>query len=436
MDNWHIDAIVYCLEQCIEGKMPHLMINMPPRHLKSFIASVALPAFILGNDPTAKIISVSYSDELTKTLARDFRRIVESKWYRMLYPAVVGTKKTENEFVTTEGGFRFATSVGGTLTGKGGDFIIIDDPIKPEETHSDTIRKSVNEWFKSTLLSRLEDKKRSVLILVMQRLHVNDLCGFLEDVNFHKLSLPAIGIFDENIPTGENQCYMRKAGSPLHEEREDLKTLEKIKDLLGPFNFSAQYQQRPETPDGDLFKKDWIKITGNFPNQVSRGRLIISFDTAASTAETADYTAMSVVYSTQEGHYVLSAERGRWDYETLVYKAFTEAKKYKHYDITFIVENSSSGISLIQTLKKANFKCFSAKARLDKTARAAYILPIIHQGRLFIVNIEGKNSWVEPYINEIVSFPNGKFDDQVDSLVHALYWAEPIVNPQGRIHVF
>lgn len=200
--------------------------------------------------------------------------------------------------------------------------------------------------------------------------------------------------------------------------------------------FNAQYQQHPETPDGDLFKRDWIKITDKFPNQVSRGRLIISFDPAASTAETADYTAISVVYSTEEGHYVLSAERGRWDFETLVYKALTEAKKYEDYDITFIVENSSSGISLIQILKKANFICIPAKARLDKMSRVAYVLPIIHQGRLLIVDIEGKNSWVEPYINEIVSFPNGKFDDQVDSLVHALYWAEPIVNPQGKIYLF
>ncbi len=436
MDNWHIDAIVYCQEQCIEGQMPRLMINMPPRHLKSFIASVALPAFILAHDPTAKIICISYSDDLSKKLALDFRRIVESKWYQMLFPNVASIKSTQNEFVTTGGGSRFATSVGGTLTGKGGDFIIIDDPIKPEETHSDTIRDSVNEWFKSTLLSRLEDKKRSVLILVMQRLHVNDLCGYLQDVDFHQLSLPAIGIFDENIPTGENQYYMRKAGTALHEEREDLQTLENIKDMLGPFIFSAQYQQRPETPDGDLFKRSWIKTTNKMPLAVSGGRLIISFDTASSTSETADYTALSVVYSTNQGHYVLYAERGRWDYETLVDKAKIIAEMYKGNDMTFIIEKSSSGISLILTLRKAGFKCIVVTAKIDKMSRAAYVLPIIHQGRLFLVNIKGKNSWVEPYINEIVSFPNGKFDDQVDSLVHALCWADPIVNPQGKIYLF
>jgi len=195
MDNWHIDAIVYALTLAIQGKMPRLIINLPPRYLKSFIVSVVLPAFILGMDPTAKIICVSYSDELAKTLARDFRRLVESTWYQKLFPNVRLSKVTEGEIVTTAGGSRLATSVGGSLTGRGGDFIIIDDPIKAEDALSDRARQSNNEWFNTTLLSRLDDKQRSVLILVMQRLHVNDLTGFVEGSGgFHKISLPAIAI--------------------------------------------------------------------------------------------------------------------------------------------------------------------------------------------------------------------------------------------------
>lgn len=437
MDNWHIDAIVYCLEQCIQGKMPRLMVNMPPRHLKSFIASVALPAFILARDPSAKIICISYSDDLAKTLARDFRRIVESQWYRKLFPKVVSIKSTENEFVTNEGGSRYATSIGGTLTGKGGDFIVVDDPIKPGDTYSDTVRDSVNEWYKSTLLSRLDDKKRSVLILVMQRLHVNDLSGYAEDGGgFHKLSLPAIAVKEETIPTGLNMWHLREAGTALHEEREDLETLLNTKNQVGPMIFNAQYQQHPETPDGEMFKRNWIQIVHNRPYIVTDGRLIISFDTALSTSETADYTAMSVIYSTRDGHYVLYAERGRWDYETLLFKAINEAKKYKNHDVTFIIEYASSGISLLSSLRKEGYFCIPAKTLTDKKTRAAIALPIIYQKKLFIVSIAGKNSWVEPYINEIVSFPNGKFDDQVDSLVHALCWAEPIVNPRSKIYLF
>jgi len=437
MDNWHIDAIVYCLEQCIQGKMPRLMINMPPRHLKSFIASVALPAFILGHDPTAKIICISYSDELATTLARGFRSIVESLWYRKLFPNVVAKKSTENEFVTDQGGSRFATSVGGTLTGRGGDFIIIDDPIKPEDTKSDTIRKSVNEWYKSTVLSRLNDKKRSVLILVMQRLHVIDLSGFAEDGGgFYKLSLSAIATVKEKIRTGDNEWHVREIGTALHEEREDLQTLLNLKNQAGPMIFNAQYQQNPETPDGEMFKRSWIQTTNKMPNAISGGRLIVSFDTALSTSETADYTALSVIYSTKDGHFVLFADRGRWDYETLINKAKNVAKKYEGNDITFIIEHAGSRIPLILSLRKANYRCIPVIAKADKTTRASYAVPILHNKRLFLVEIQGQNNWVESYINEIVSFPNGRFDDQVDSLVHGLIWAEPKVNPQGRFYGF
>jgi hypothetical protein len=228
--NWHIDAIVHILELSISGQQPRLIINLPPRQLKSFITSVVLPAFILGQDPGAKIICISYSDELAKTLARDFKRIVESAWYRKIFPHVQPTKTTENELVTDQGGFRYATSVGGTLTGRGGDFIIIDDPIKPEDANSDSMRKKTNDWFQSTLFSRLDDKKRSVMIIVMQRLHVNDLTGFAQESGgFKKLSFPAIATSDTSIPVSATDSYYRKEGEPLHAEYEDLNTLERIR---------------------------------------------------------------------------------------------------------------------------------------------------------------------------------------------------------------
>lgn len=432
MDSWHVDAIVHCLTLSIEGKMPRLIINLPPRHLKSFIVSVALPAFILGMDPTAKIICISYSDDLAKTLSRDFKRIVESEWYKKIFTHVRPSKMTESEFATTEGGFRLATSVGGTLTGRGGDFIIIDDPIKPEDAQSEKVRVSTNEWYKNTLLSRLEDKKSSILILVMQRLHVNDLTGFVEaGGGFHKLSLPAIATKDERVPVNDTEFYVRSEGEPLHEEREDADTLEKIRDQVGSFNFSSQYQQAPECSEGAMFKRKWLKIVNKAPEIRSHGLLCVSIDTALSTSETADYSAISVVYSNEDGHHVLFAERGRWDYETLVSKARAHIDRYGE-EIVFIIEAAGSGISLYNTLKKAELRCFYYRPKDDKGVRAAYALPIIHSGRLYIVDKEGKNEWVEPYINELVSFPHGRFDDQVDSLVQVLTWAERQINPHGN----
>lgn len=432
MDNWHIDAIIYSLESCIEGNASRLIINLPPRQLKSFIVSVVLPAFMLGMDPTAKIICVSYSDELAKTLSRDFKRIIESGWYQMVFPHVRPSKMTENEFATDVGGTRYATSVGGTLTGRGGDFIIIDDPIKPEDAQSDKVRQSTNEWYKNTLLSRLDDKKKSVLILVMQRLHVNDLTGFAEaSGGFHKLSLPAIADKDEHIAVSETEMYFRQEGEPLHEKRDGMDTLERIRDEIGPYNFSSQYQQSPECPDGAMFKRKWINFIDQPPPRVGQeGCLCVSIDTALSTSETADYSAISLIFSNKNGHYVLFAERGRWDYETLLGKALSYVRRYGH-GVIFVVEAAGSGISLIHSLRKAKLSCFHYQPEDSKMVRAAYALPIIHSGRLYILDQEGHNHWVEPYINELVSFPNGRFDDQVDSLMQLLLWAERRVNPFG-----
>jgi len=434
VDNWHIDAIVHCLEQAIQGKMPRLIINLPPRQLKSFITSVVLPAFILGQDPSAKIICVSYSDDLAKTLARDFRRIVESAWYHRIFPNVVATKSTESDFVTDMGGSRYAISVCGSLTGKGADFIIIDDPIKPDDTQSDKLRQTVNEWFKSTLLSRLDDKKHSVLIVVMQRLHVNDLTGYVEGTgNFHKLSLPAIAYKDEWIPIGNGDEYPRLKGDVLHDEWEDLVTINNMRLAVGEFIFMSQYQQDPQTPDGSIIKNKYLQIILSTDFIALEGIFWVSIDAAAALSDSADYSAISVGYSNKNGHFILKVERGRFDYETLKEKCLAYAAWRK---VTFIVENAGPGISLLNFLRKNGYPNFSHNPSDDKIARAAKALPIFDAKRVFLVKNGKDDEWIPPFINELVNFPNGRYDDQVDSLVQAIRWAERRVNPGGDIYFF
>ena len=131
--NWHIDAIVHALEESYAGRQPRLIINLPPRHLKSFLVSVAWPAFVLTRDPSLKIFCVSYSEDLARTIARDFKKLVESGWYGQLFPNVRLSKVTEAEVVTDQGGYRVALSVHGSITGRGADLVIIDDPIRAED---------------------------------------------------------------------------------------------------------------------------------------------------------------------------------------------------------------------------------------------------------------------------------------------------------------
>ena len=156
-----------------------LIINLPPRHLKSLLGSIALPAWLLGHDPSLQIICASYGAELAHKLSRDCRTIMESEWYKELFPDTRLDRHAVNELTTTKHGVRMATSVDGVLTGRGADLIIIDDPLKPDEALSDTTRVKVNDWFDTTLFSRLNNKQEGSILLIMQRLHEDDLTGHL-----------------------------------------------------------------------------------------------------------------------------------------------------------------------------------------------------------------------------------------------------------------
>ena len=222
--NWHIEAMAYHLEQVRRGRIKRLIINLPPRYLKSVVTSVAFPAFVLGHDPTKRLIVASYGSELAVKLANDCRTVINSPRYKSIFPGlqISRMKNTESEIATTRGGFRLATSIDGSLTGRGGHIMIIDDPLKPSDACSDAKRDHVNTWFKNTLYSRLDDKQKGAIIIVMQRLHDDDLCGFLLK-NSHDwvvLNFPAIALKDEQIPIGDGRFYDRHIGDVLHPERE------------------------------------------------------------------------------------------------------------------------------------------------------------------------------------------------------------------------
>src|SRR5437763_12985041 len=201
LPNWHIDAIAHELMRVRAGETPRLLINQPPRSLKSICVSVAYVAWLLGHDPTRRVIVVSYSNEFAAELHRQFRMIIDAPWYRALFPAMRPARDSGFELVTTCGGGRYATSVGGTLTGRGADLIILDDPLKAEEAMSPVGRKRVIEWHADTLVSRLNDKEKGPIVVVMQRLHENDLAGHLLDQGgWDHLCLPAIALEDSVIP--------------------------------------------------------------------------------------------------------------------------------------------------------------------------------------------------------------------------------------------
>src|SRR3954469_11514925 len=229
LPNWHIDAICHELMRIHSGENQRLLINQPPRSLKSICVSVAYVAWQLGTDPTKRIIVVSYSNDFACELHRQFRMVIDAPWYQALFPGMRPAKDSGTELVTTAGGSRYATSVGGTLTGRGADLIIIDDPLKAEDAMSEPARRRVIDWYGGSLVSRLNNKEKGPVIVVMQRLHEEDLAGHLIDLGgWHHLDLPAIALEDSEIDVGRGKRFIRRAGDVLHPKRENRETLAKI----------------------------------------------------------------------------------------------------------------------------------------------------------------------------------------------------------------
>src|ERR1700757_3979154 len=229
--NWHIEVIAAKLTEVREGKIRRLIINLPPRHLKSLLASIAFPAWCLGHDPSAQILCVSYAQDLADKLARDCRSIMMSPWYRQIFSTRLAPyRHAVQEFITTRQGYRLATSTGGVLTGRGADLILIDDPLKPEEALSEARRNATNNWYANTLYSRLNDKRRGGIVIIMQRLNEDDLVGnVLGQEPWEVVCFPAIAEADEvhEIATiGGPQRFTRRPGEALHPARESLAVLE------------------------------------------------------------------------------------------------------------------------------------------------------------------------------------------------------------------
>src|SRR6516165_10242781 len=261
--NGHIEVMACYLEQVRLGRIRRLIINLPPRYLKSLVTSVAFPAFVFGHDPTKRLIVVSYGSDLAVKLANDCRTIINSPRYKSIFPGlqISRMKNTESEITTTRGGFRLATSVDGSITGRGGHIIIIDDPLKPSDASSDAKREHVNAWFKNTLYSRPDNKQTGAIIIVMQRLRDDDLSGWLSKGahGWTFLNLPAIALEEEQIPIGDGRFHRRHIGDVLHPERESKSDLDKICSEVGEEIFNTQYQQCPSQPTGHMIKRDSIQ---------------------------------------------------------------------------------------------------------------------------------------------------------------------------------
>jgi hypothetical protein len=351
--NWHLEVIAAKLAAVRQGQIPRLIINLPPRHLKSLLASIAFPAWCLGHDPSAQILCVSYAGELADKLARDCRLIMMSPWYRRIFPTRLAPhRQAVQEFLTTRQGYRLATSNGGVLTGRGADIILIDDPLKPEEALSDTQRRAANEWFSHTLYSRVNNKRSGAIVIIMQRLHEDDLIGHvLAQEPWEIVRFPAIAEEDEvhRIETIlGTRTFVRRRGEALHPEREPLDTLARIRHTIGEYNFAGQYQQCPAPLGGGLVKEQWFKRYGEKDRPESFDRIVQSWDTANKATELSDFSVCTTWGIKGKNLYLLSVLRKRLEYPALK-RAVREQQSLFNADVV-LIEDKASGTQLIQEL--------------------------------------------------------------------------------------
>lgn len=418
LHNWHIDLIAEYLEACTNRDIKRLIINIPPRYMKSIAVSVAWPAWVLGKQPSAKFLASSYSDKLSLKHSVDCRLVVQSRWYRRAFPGVqlVKDQNEKSKFVTTARGHRIATSTGGTATGEGGDFLIVDDPHDPRRAESTVEREKTLEWFDQTFYSRLNDKKNGVIVVVMQRLHEKDLSGhLLAQGGWEHLKVPAVAESKTIIDFG-SISKVREPGDILHPAREGTAEIEKTKKALGTYGFAGQYQQEPVPAEGGMIKKPWVSRYRTPPaNPI---RIVQSWDTAYKPGQLNDPSVCTTWAETKLAYYLLDVWRDRVEYPRLKSTVKSLAEKWNPSAV--LIEDKASGQSLIQELRETTrLPVVAIEPEGDKLTRMSAQSAKFEAGKVIIPE---SAPWLPDYERELFTFPLAEHDDQVDSTSQFLGW--------------
>ena len=425
LSNWHIEVLAEKLEELRQGRCKRLIVNMPPRHLKSDAISITFPAWMLGHDPTKQLLSVTYAQDLSDNLARRSRTLMTSPFYQALFDTRISRgREAVSDYETTAGGYRLSTSISGVLTGRGADIIVIDDPLKADDALSESRRRSVNEWYDNTLRSRLNSQEQGAIIIVMQRLHADDLVAHVQERgSWDVLSFPAIAEKDEmyDVPTpyGRRRIY-RKTDEILQPALLSTSRLTDLRRGMTEYNFAAQYQQDPQPPSGNIVKRKWLKFYGPNDKPERFHQIIQSWDTANKNTELSDYSVCTTWGVVRNHLYLLDVYRRKLDFPSLKRAVLDQARLHKPKLV--LVEDKASGTQLIQELRTGDFSMVKEAPAMDgdKIMRLNSQTAKMEGG---FVLFPKEAPWLDAYLAELISFPNSKYDDQVDSTVFALAWS-------------
>jgi len=425
--NWHHEALCRKLDRFARGEIKRLMVFMPPRHGKSELVSRCLPAFLMGRDPDAQIIAVSYSSDLAGRMNRDVQRIIDSDEYQRLFPdtklAQEHAKTYGQKYMRTSDLFevvgRYGTyrcsGIGGGITGMGARWVIVDDPIKnQDEAHSITYRDKVWDFYTSTLYTRLEAD--SGILVTLTRWHEDDLAGRLlklakEDSRADQWDQVVWPAIKESPPTPDDP---RDEGEALWESRFPAQVVERNK-ANGTYVWNALFQQRPAPPEGNIINRDWFRYYDELPAKTSSW--LQSWDLTFKASKGGSFVVGQVWCRSQANFYLVDQYRARPDFPATIEAMMMMFKRWPEARLK-LVEDAANGPAVIASLRdKVPGIVAVAVGRATKESRLHAVSPMIESGNVYLPR---KAPWLGDFIEEVVSFPNAPNDDQVDTMTQAL----------------
>ena len=416
--NWHLELICEHLELVDAGVNKKFLVNIAPRHLKSKLCSVAFPVWQWLRRPSLTHLCCSYISTLANDLSDDRRTLIESDWFRSIFPELE-LSKSKNRISEFKNNFRGEMNSRGLesgITGIGGLIHIYDDPNDPDKVESDSIRDRTLRRYKDYSVGRRNDPVDYGIVVIQQRTHESDISGYIldEDPDFVTLILPTVAEVDETIVFPKSgRTIERKEGDLLHPERFGQEQVDEAKKTLGSFMFASRHQQRPIPREGGIIKEQWWQFYLAPPPCQFK---IWSWDTAQEAKAINDYSVGILLGRFNYNYYILDVCRERLEFPEL--KRRIVALHNRDQTNAVLIEKKSSGHSLLQELKRiSSLPLIPQPVQGDKTIRAIAVSPTIESGRVYLPH---QAPWLADFLSEVTKFPNVVHDDQVDALSQGL----------------
>lgn len=438
LPNWHFHYLAEYLEAITAGQLTRLVVNLPPRHGKSLLVCVFWPVWEWLRQPNQRWMFVSGSESLASQHSRGRRQLLLDPDLLTRYPdlALRADHRSKAEFQNVRNGLMQATSFGSSLLGKGGNRIVLDDPETYQQAASQPWRERNYGQFRHVVGTRADDKLRSAIVLIQQRLHPQDLSGFCERHGFTRVSLPALQPEAKTFvfPRSGRQEH-RVEGQPLWPERESVETLATQRNLMGSIAFNAQYQQAPDDPSGAFFRNaKW-----GFYSVLPEGRLewYMSFDLSFKGGTNSDYVVGLIAARHGALTYLVDRFKAKLEYPETK-KVIADYNKRYPQAIAILVEDAANGTPLVQELTAVIPGIIGIRPQGSKEARAAVAQAACEAGQVLLprryeasLSEWPQADWVPDFIENVSQFPHGRYDDDVDALSQLLLWlsVHPAIEP-------